>query len=456
VAYGGAIACSIAVIPLVTRHLGAPKYGQLVAVAGLMLIAAIITEGGIGTVGIREYANLHGAARGEFMRSLIGLRIALSAAGALGALAFAAIAYPPVQVAGTAIAAIGLVLLNLQVTLTIPLTAQLRIGWIAVIDIVAPAATAVTLVALVVLDAPFLLFFAAPLAAYSVAFAMTAALVHRSIPLRPRFSPRRWRSLLRNTALYAAATALGTVYFRVVLVAMSVLAGHTEVGVFGLAFRTLDVLSTLPWLLVVSVWPILVRAARDQRQRLRFALNRLIEGNLLLGGWISLLVVTGGPFAAKVLGGPQYPGAGDVLRILGTGIGCTFLVALFAFALLSLQRFRILIAINTAILLLSILLCMLLIPDHGARGGAIVTVSLEVTLACTYAFALFTGNADLRPALARSARILAALAVAFIVALAAPVSSLASAVIGTAVLVPAVVALRALPPELLDALRRRP
>jgi O-antigen/teichoic acid export membrane protein len=454
-AYGGAIACSVAVIPLVTRHLGASKYGQLGAVVGLMLIAAIITEGGIGTIGIREYANLRGAARNEFMRGLIGLRIALSAAGALGALAFAALAYPPVQVAGTAIAAIGLVLTNLQVTLAIPLTAELRIGWVAAIDIAAPVATAAALVALVVFDAPFLLFFAAPLASYGVALAITATLVRGSIPLRPNFSPRSWRSLLRNTALYAAATALGTVYFRVVLVAMSLLAGHTEVGVFALAFRTLDVLSTLPWLLVVSVWPILVRAARDERHRLRFALNRLIEGNLLLGGWISLLVVTGGPFAAKVLGGPQYPGAGEVLRILGTGIGCTFLVALFAFALLSLQRIRLLIAINTVILLLSILLCVLLIPDHGARGGAIVTVSLEVTLACAYAFALFTLNPDLRPALGRSARILAALALAFVVALAAPVSSLASAVIGTAVFVPAVLALRALPPELLDAVRLR-
>jgi O-antigen/teichoic acid export membrane protein len=458
-AYCGAIAFSVAVMPLVTRYLGAPDYGRVATVAGLMLIAGILTEGGLGTVGIREYSNLSGEARDAFMRSLIGLRLALSVVGAVATFGFALIAgYPRVQVEGTAIAAIGLVLVNLQVTFSIPLIAGLRYRWLAVIDLAGPATTAFVLVVLVVAGAPLLAFFAAPVAAYAITTGVTAALVRGTIALRPSLTPERWRTLLRNTALFSAATALGTIYFRVVLVAMSVLtphnrAGEHAVGVFGLAFRSLDVLSTLPWLLVMSAWPILVRAARDDSNRLRYAINRLIEGNLLLGGWISLLLVSGGPFAAHVLGGAKYAGAGEVMRILGAGIGFTFLLALFAYALLSLHMLRAMIAINVVILALSILLSVLVIPSGGARGGAYVTVSLEVTLACVFGATLFISHPQLRPALGRTARIVAALAIAFAVALAAPVSSLLSAVIGTAVLGMAVLALRAAPPELLEALR---
>ena len=443
VAFGGAIAFSIGAIPLVTRHLGAPAYGRLATVAGLMLIAQVITEGGVGTVGIREYTNLTGEPRRAFMRSLLGLRLALSLAGALAAFGFALIAgYPRVEVEGTAIAAVGLVLTNIQATVGIPLIAEMRLGWVAALDLLGPATTAVTLILLVVLGAPLLPFFAAPLVAYGVSLALTAALVRHTISLRPRLAPERWLALLRTTILFAAATP-------------NTDAGHTTVGVFGLAFRSLDVLTNLPWLLVTSAWPILVRAARDDTERLRYALNRLIEGCLLLGGWISLLLVSGGPFAAQVLGGPKYPGAGEVMRILGAGIGGTFLVALFAFAMLSLQMFRQLITINAAILALSILLSVLVIPGHGARGGAFVTVSLEGTLACTYAVTVFVTHPELRPSLGRTARIVLALAVAFAVALAVPVSSLLSAVIGTAVLALAVVALRAAPPELLEAVRPR-
>jgi O-antigen/teichoic acid export membrane protein len=459
VAYGAAIASSVAVIPFVTRHLHPDAYGRVTTVAGLILIAGILTEGGLGTVGIREYSNLSGERRRDFMRSLLGLRLALSILGALAIFAFALIAgYPRVEVEGTAIATLGVVLTNVQVTLSIPLTAGLRYGWLAVLDLAGPLTTAVTLVVLVVTGAPLLAFFAAPLAAYLVITGLTAWLVHGTIPLRPKIAPESWRPLLRSTFLFSAATALGTIYFRVVLVAMSLLtpntpAGHTTVGVFGLAFRSLDVLSTLPWLLVVSVWPILVRAARDDSNRLRYALGRLIEGNLLLGGWISLLLVSGGPFAAGVLGGPQYPGAGEVMRILGAGVGATFLLAVFAYALLSQHMLRAMIVINVAILALSILLSVLLIPGHGARGGAVVTVSLEGTLACLFGGTLFVAHPELRPGVGRLARILAALALAFTVALAAPVSSLASAVIGSVVLAIAVALLRAAPPEMMDAIR---
>ncbi|MGD0385700.1 MAG: hypothetical protein ABSB73_06140 [Solirubrobacteraceae bacterium] len=461
IAFGGAIAFSIGAIPLVTRHLGAPNYGRLATVAGLMLIAQVITEGGVGTVGIREYSNLAGEPRRSFMRSLLGLRLALSLAGALAAFGFALIAgYPRVEVEGTALAAAGLVLTNVQATVGIPLIAEMRLGWVAALDLLGPATTAITLILLVVVGAPLLPFFAAPLVAYGVSLALTAALVRHTISLRPSLAPERWLALLRTTILFAAATALGTVYFRVVLVAMSLLtpnteAGHTTVGVFGLAFRSLDVLTNLPWLLITSAWPILVRAARDDTERLRYALNRLIEGCLLLGGWISLLLVSGGPFAAQVLGGSKYPGAGEVMRILGAGIGGTFLIALLAFAMLSLQMFRPLITINAAILAFAILLSVLVIPGNGARGGAFVTVSLEGTLAFTYAVTVFVTHPELRPSLGRSARIVLALAVAFVVALAVPVSSLLSAVIGTAVLALAVAALRAAPPELLDAVRPR-
>jgi O-antigen/teichoic acid export membrane protein len=453
VAYGTAALLSVAVIPFVTRYLGSARFGQLIPVGSLLVIVAILTEGGLGTVGIREYSDIAGDQRRSYMRDLLGLRIALSILGALGAIIFALIAYPAVQVEGTAIGAATLVLANVQVTLAIPLTAELRMGWIAVLDVLGPATGVLTMIVLVLARAPLLLFFVAPALSMVVTTTITARLVRGVISLRPRVAPARWRALLRTTIVYAAATALGTVYFRVVVVAMSLLATGVTVGVFSLAFRSLEVLTTLPWLLVISVWPILVRAARDDRERLRYAINLLLEGCLLLGGWFSLLLVCGGPFAASVLGGPKYPGAGEVMSILGGGVGFSFLLSLFAFAMLSLQMFRALIVSSACVVALSIVLSALLIPAHGADGGAIVTVTLEVTLATAYAVALFGSHPQLRPALARSGRILLALAVAFAAALATPVSSLPSALIGSAVLAVAVVALRAAPPELLAAAR---
>jgi O-antigen/teichoic acid export membrane protein len=455
-AYVGGITTSIVVLPFVTRHLHRDDYGRYVVVTSLMLIVAALTEGGIASLGVREFAGAPAGEQREFMRSLVGIRIALSAVGGAGAIAFALlVGYPTVVVEGTVIAASGLVLANLQVTLTVPLTAALRLQWLAALDFIVPAVTALGLGLLVVLDAPLLPFFAAAVASYAVSLALTAALVHRQVTLRPAFDFARWRALLRDSVVFAAATALATIYFQVVVVAMSVITTAHQTGVFSLAFRILSVVNGIPVLLVGSAFPILLRAARDDHERLRYALQRLLEGNLLLGGWLSLLVVAGAPFAVHVIGGSGFPGAATVLRILGAGVIATFIAAVFAITLLSVRAYRLLIGTSIGMIVLAVVLCVLLIPAHGARGAAVVTLTLEIVLACTYGAMVGVTHPELRPDLAPVGRIALALGLGFVAALAVPVSSVPAALIGTATLAVAAVALRAVPVQLLHELRPR-
>ena len=459
VAYVAAISTSVAVMPFVARHLRSTDFGRYVVVTALLLIVAAVTEGGLANLGVREFAGNPEAERREFMRSLIGMRIALSAVGGIGAIIFSLLAgYPRVVDEGTVIAAVGLVLANLQLTLAVPLVAALRLRWLAALDLIGPTVTAIGLITLVVINASLLAFFVAAVLAYAVNLALTAALVRHQLTFRPAFSFTRWRVLVRDSAVFAAATALGTVYFQVVVVAMSVISNGRQTGVFSLAFRILSVVNGIPLLLVGSAFPILLRAARDDRTRLRYAVQRLLEGNLLLGGWLSLLVVAGAPFAVHVLGGSDYAGAATVLRILGTGVIATFVAAVLAFTLLTLHAYRLLIAISAAMVVAAVGLCAVLIPAHGARGAAIVTLTLELVLVCAYGAGLRATSRELRPELEPLGRIALALALAFGAALVAPVSSVPAAAIGTAVLALAVLALRALPADLLAALRpqRRP
>jgi O-antigen/teichoic acid export membrane protein len=198
----------------------------------------------------------------------------------------------------------------------------------------------------------------------------------------------------------------------------------------------------------------LLRAARDDYGRLRYALQCLFDGNLLLGGWLSLLIVAGAPFAVAVMGGADYAGSAVVLRILGCGVIATFLAAVFGFALLAVRMYRALILLNAGIVVLAVVLCTTLIPAHGAQGAAITTLTLEILLASAYAAALFRAHRELRPELAMAARIILALALAFGAALAVPLSSLPAAAVGSAVLAVAVGALHAVPHELVHAIRR--
>jgi len=455
-AYAVAITLSVAVLPFVTRHLGRVAYGRYVVVTTLMLIVTALSEGGIASLGVREFASGDERERREFMRSLLGIRIALSGAGALAAIAFALLAgYPPVEVEGTAIACAGLLLAGVQVTLTVPLTAALRLRWLAALDVTPPIVTSIVLIALVLAGAPLLAFFSAAVIAYATGLALTAALVRGQVALRPAFDRTRWLTLLRDSAVFAAATALATIYFQIVLVATSVIASSQQTGSFSIAFRVLTVVNGIAVVLVSSAFPVLLRAAQDDDERLRTSVGGLLEASLLLGGWLSLLVVSAAPFAIRVLGGSKFPGAASDLRILGAGIAATYVSAVLAMTLLSARAYALLIAIGVAMIALSIALCATLIPSHGAHGAALVTLTLELVLVCVYGVVVLVTQPALRPPLARAARIAAAVGIGFVAALVPALSPVVAALVGSAALALSALALRAIPTELRALVRPR-
>lgn len=456
VAYGGGLLVGVVATPFVTRHLGSAAWGEFVTVTSLVFIVAALTEGGLANLGVRELSTVDERERRLYISSLVGLRIVLSLLGAALALGFALLAgYSTVLVQGTAVACVGLMISNLQFTWGLPLTAEMRLGWLAVVDFSAQAITAAGMLTLVAIGASLLPFFLVANVTSAAMLALTIVLVRHRISLRPAFNLARWRVLLSESIVYAAATALGVVYFRVVVIAGNLLTSAKQTGYFGLSFRIVDIVNAVPWLLATSAFPILARAARDDAHRLSYALQRLFEAGLIVGGAIALAMFVGAPFAIKVIGGPGFAPSVTVLRILAVGVPATYLVATWSFALLSLKRYRELIVVNGVMVVTAIALCVALIPPYASRGAAIVTATLEVLLASGYAIALMRHQRDLRPSLSQVPRIALALAVAFAVALIVPVPSILAVMIGLPIFAAMLAALGALPEELLQAVRDR-
>jgi O-antigen/teichoic acid export membrane protein len=111
---------------------------------------------------------------------------------------------------------------------------------------------------------------------------------------------------------------------------------------------------------------------------------------------------------------------------------------------------------NGVSLLLAVALSVVLIPAAGADGGAITTAVLELFLAAANGFFLFRVRPDLRP----GASVLPRLALALFVGLGVGAALLAvhdvvAVAGGSLAYIGMLFALRAVPPELLEAVRRR-
>jgi O-antigen/teichoic acid export membrane protein len=449
--YVAGVAASVVSSALLLRHLGVVATGNYVTVLSLVSLAGGITDGGLAAIGVRELSTLPPALARRFFRGLAGLRLVFICGGILFAVTFAILSgYSSTLVLGTLLAGIGFALGTQLTTYTLPLQAELRLEWVTVLEVLRGAGTAAAIVALVLLGSPLLPFWGTTILAGIFASALAARLVRGSMPLLPAVDRTVWRPLVRRTLPYSFATAVGVIYFRLAILIMSHVASPRQTGYYSASFRIIEILFVVPLLIVGSTLPIFARAARDDRERLDYALGRTFEVCVLLGLATGLALITGSRFIIDVVAGPKFGPSIAVLRVQGFALIATFMAASLSYGLLSLGRYRAVLSINLTVLVLSGVFTGVLASSDGALGAAAATTSVEVLYAAMLAVAVW--RAGTRPRLSRrgmSRAVLAALLGALVI-LPADLPDVARPLLAELIYCVALLVLGAVPAELME------
>jgi O-antigen/teichoic acid export membrane protein len=450
--YVGVVLLSVLSAALLTRHL-ANRFGEYTTVTSLVAVIAVVTDAGMSNIGVREYALLSGAARESLMRSLLGLRVTLTLVGVLFATAFAVAAgYYEALLLGTIVAGVGTVALVVQHSLSIPLSTELRLGTLSLFDLARQALTVAAIVVLIALGAGVFPLLAVSLAVNLALIPLTARLVRGKISTRLTLRPREWGSLLRMTVTFSLATAVGTIYVYTAQILTSLVVGLHQSAVFAVSFRVFIVAGGVPGLLVSAALPLLSRAARDDDARLAYGLQRIFETSLIGGAGVVLGIAGGAQFIVAVVGGPHFASATPVLQIQCFALLASYVLSGWGFALVSLRLQTQLLLANLAALLVSCVLTLILARSDGAQGAALATVIAETTLAAGYLIALVRGRPQYRPRIAIIGKVLVAAAPAAALSLIPTMPSPVRAVVAVVVYAGLILATRALPDEILQAL----
>ncbi len=382
---GYALGLTMAVVsaPLIVRHLGDAEFGRYSAVLAVIAIVGGLTEGGVNTIALRELAVARDREhRDRVMGDLLGLRLVLSTVGVALGVSFTAVAgYGGSLVFGTLLAGIGLIFALGQTLLAAVLQSQLRFGWATVVDLIRQGVTTILIVGLVLADEGTVPFLGATIPAGLLGVGMTVLLVRGSVRLRPAFHPRRWGPLLRDTAVFAVAIAVNTLYFRITVVLMSLVVTAAETGYFAISLRIVEVLIGVPTLLLGASFPIISRTAFSDRPRFDQTVARMFVLALMAGVFVVVGLVLVAPFAIELLVGERDHPSVAVLQIQGIGIAATFVASATGFPLLSLHRNRETLIANLLSLTAAAGLTLALAPGLGARGAAIAAVTAELMLA---------------------------------------------------------------------------
>jgi O-antigen/teichoic acid export membrane protein len=382
---------------LLTRHLGVTRFGQYTTIISVVTVTGALTDLGMTSLATREYAVREGEDREHLMRDVLGLRIVISSIAVVLATAFAVAAgYDSTLILGTAIAAVGLGLVSIQSTIAVPLFTMLRLGQTTALELLRQTVWVGLLIILVLLGAGILPLLAATVPAGLAMVIATVVITRRHVPMKPAVRPNVWVRLMGDTIVFSLATSVGAIYIFTTQIVTSLVTNGHQNGLFAASFRVFIVAASIAGLIVSAAFPVLARAARDDRERLRYAVQGLFEVVLILGVAAAVTVVAGAKPIIAVIAGPHYAGAAEPLRIEGAALVASFLLPAWGIALISLRRHRALVIANLLALASTAAFTLVLARSHGAVGAAIATVCGEWIICGAYLLALTRGTSKMR------------------------------------------------------------
>ena len=366
---------------LIVRTLSVHDYGKFTLVFGVLGVLTVVTDMGIGRLALAGMVERK-AGRDAFVGSYILLRLVLGVAGYLLAIGFVLLAgYPPDVAAATAVAGVVVLVATPSNAYGTIFQAYRRMGGVALAQAVSRVAQLALIAAIAAAGGSLLLFTLPAVLAEALMLAWLAPAAHRLVRIRYRPDPGTWWRLFREAAPLSAGAALATIYYRLDSIMLSKLDGFESVGIYGIAYKFVDLTHAVAVAMTTAILPLLVAAWPDRMDAFRATVRR---GAVVLGLLAGLIAVEFMLFAGpliRLLYGPGYVAGADAARITVLSGCLSFVTSLALFVLVAAGRHARYPVIALAGLLVNVALNLALIPRYSYLGAAVATAATDLVVA---------------------------------------------------------------------------
>lgn len=203
----------------------------------------------------------------------------------------------------------------------------------------------------------------------------TAILCERRIgPVRVAWDRKARRYLLTEGLPLMLSTAAAQVYIRIDIIVLSFFAGTSAVGIYSIASRFIDTLTTGASALGFAALPFLANTIRDAPGQVRAITRRAarqVLGISVVGAAVGVLI---SPFMIRRLYGVPFAASGHVLQLLLVTVPLYAVSQVLATLLIAEGRQRTLVAVYGGATALSILLNVLFAPMMSYYGSAVAAI----------------------------------------------------------------------------------
>ncbi|PIZ99661.1 MAG: hypothetical protein COX77_00870 [Candidatus Komeilibacteria bacterium CG_4_10_14_0_2_um_filter_37_10] len=372
----------VAIVALITRHLGKNGYGQYTTVLAFVQFFAVIVDFGLYLVLIQEIADPNKDQK-KAVSNIFTIRLVTAAVCfVLAPLVVLFFPYAAIVKQATIVMSLSFFLFTLAQVLVALFQKNLTMNKVLIAE-VAGRILFLAATALFVYWGKDLLYIVGGNLVFNIIYlAIIFFFARRLVKFGLAFDFIYWRSIYQKAWPIAITSLLTLVYFKADTVILSIYRPEGEVGIYGATYKVLEIIGTFPHMFLGLILPILTTAyvTRDL-ERFKRVYQKAFDFFLI----VTIPMVVGGSMLAErimvFVAGPEFVSAGAVLQILLWATAIIFFGSLFGYIILAIDQQKKMIPYYIITAILSLILYFSLIPTYSYWAAAGATVFIEVLYA---------------------------------------------------------------------------
>lgn len=375
-------------IGIITRYLGNTGFGKYTTIITFLSFFGIIADLGLTLITVQMISQ-PGVDEKKVLGNLFGLRL-VSALFFIGLAPIIVLAFPysgEIKT-GVLIASFSFIFAALNQILIGVFQKNLRMDKISIADISSRFVLLFFVVLSLIKNWGLYGILSASIISSLTSFSLHYIFSRKFVAIRPLFDFSFWKKIMKLSWPLALTIFFNLIYLKSDTLFLSIIPRPSEigiiaeVGIYGAAYRVIDVLVTIPFMFSGIILPILSkRWAEGDRE----GFNYIMQKSFDLMAIFAIPLAVGAQFVSKdimvLVAGQDFSASGAVLKILILAASLIFLGNIFAHAIIAINKQKNIIGAYFFTAITSLIGYFIFIPYFSYFGAALVTIYSELFIA---------------------------------------------------------------------------
>ncbi len=376
-----ATALGLFTIAIMTRYLGKSGFGDYTTILIYLTFFATIADLGLTLVTVQLISKPN-ADQEKIIGSLFGFRLvtAILFLGSAVLISFF-LPYSNIVKLGIALTAFSFLFVNFNQILVGIFQKNLRMEKVAIAETVSRLFLFIAVFYVYYFDLGLEGILLATVLSNLISFLFHYGFSRKLVKAKINFDIGLWKDIIKQSWPIAITIFFNLIYLRTDTIILSLIKSSEDVGIYGAAYRVIDVLVTIPFMFAGIILPVLTRSwAEKNIDFFKNVLQKSFDTMLIM----AIPILAGTYFIAggiiNIIAGPEFFESALALKILMLASTFIFLGTMFSHAIIAIERQKEIIKAYVFVALTSLVAYFIVIPKFSYLGAAWVTVYSEIAI----------------------------------------------------------------------------